>query len=58
MEEIVMVTPVIKAGSMPNNIKQEDSLLNKVNWTRDDCERLDAILEYYERTRYSNVVIQ
>jgi hypothetical protein len=48
MEDIVMETPVVKAGSMPANVRQEDSLLNKESWTRLEVSALDSILEYYQ----------
>jgi hypothetical protein len=48
MEDVVMKTPVIKAGSMPANVRQEDSLLNKEFWTKPEISALDKILEHYQ----------
>lgn len=45
-----MRTPVVKVPTTPNNVRQEDALLNKEEWTRNDLDQLSKILEHYERT--------
>lgn len=47
-EEVVLSgLPVVRAGSMPSNAKQEDSLLNKTEMTRGDCRLLARICRSY-----------
>lgn len=45
--EVVLETPIIKPPTTPNNVKQEDSLLNKTKWTREDCNLMAKIVDNY-----------
>lgn len=45
--EIVMETPVIRPTSLPQNVKQEDSVLNKTKWTRDEVRLMARCLDNY-----------
>jgi hypothetical protein len=44
---IVLVTPIVKAFNMPHNVKQEDSLLNKTEWTQTEVDAFARILDNY-----------
>lgn len=46
--KIVMETPIVKAANM-DNIKQDDSLLNKRYWNQNDVNELAKILDNYIR---------
>lgn len=45
--------PQVRPATMPKNIKQEDTLLNKVDMTRGECDQLiraiDNALEGYQQ---------
>lgn len=45
--EIVMETPVVRPASQPQNVKQEDSVLNKTKWTRDEVKLMVRCIDNY-----------
>ena len=55
MEErpIVLETKVIRPANQGATTKQEDSIMNKLYWTREECDLLAKICDYYLETRWS-----
>ena len=45
--KIVMTTPIVKPPTTPQNVKQEDSLLNKTEWTQEEVNQFARILDNY-----------
>jgi hypothetical protein len=45
--EVVMKTPVVRPGSQPPTVKQEDTLMNKEKMTRNDHMLLIRCIDNY-----------
>ena len=47
--------PVIRASTLPANVKQEDSLLNATSMSKQSVDLFCKILENVLKTHYKNV---
>jgi hypothetical protein len=45
--EIVLKTPVIRPANQGTTVKQEDTINNKTEWSRNDCDLMIRCIDNY-----------